>query len=133
MAEEEGNGMDISVSLVLELPNGMFAVTVPKQAELYDEMGQNMPNHHRCIRLYGVEDPNGKVTNGVRDLQQWVTDYATKAIIYTDAPGSLDLRTPNVGLTGGGGTGEWTKDVTAFPADSIDPFTVEGLRKVGLI
>jgi hypothetical protein len=124
--------MEISVSLVLKFPGGLTAVTVPKQAELYDETGQNMPNK-RCIRLSGVEDPNGKVTNGVRDLRQWVTDYVEEALIYTNAPASLELGGNNVGLTGGGGTGEWTKDVDAIPADPIAPFTMEGLRKAGLI
>lgn len=127
MAEE----MNISVALKLEFPNGLTAVTVPRVAELYDETDASMPNK-RCIRMSGIVDPTRTEANGAQCLLSWVTDYATAALIYTDAPGSLELGGSTVGLTGAQ-DGVWTKPLLAIPTDPIAPFTVEGLRKAGLV
>lgn len=123
--------MDIKVALLVKLPGGLTAVTVPEDAELYDEADQTRANK-RCIRLNGVEEPLGRVTNGIRDLRPWVTNYVDKALIYTDKPESLELGSKYVGLTGVLG-GDWTKPVETLVADPIAPFSIEGLRKAGLI
>ena len=123
--------MTISVALKLEYPNGLTALTVPRQAELYDEQDPQKTNK-RCIRMSGITDPTRTASDGSRCLLPWVEQYVTAALIYTDAPGSLELGRGPVGLTGEI-NGIWTKPLTAIPTDPIAPFTIEGLRKAGLV
>lgn len=127
MAEE----MDISVSLVLKFDDGHMAVAVPRQAELYDELDKSKSNA-RCIRLKGITHPTLRNDDGTRALLPWL-DNVHAALIHTNAPGSLELGTNGiVGLTGEE-PGIWTKSMPAIPVDALSPFTVEGLRKAGLI
>lgn len=124
--------MDVSVSFVLTLPGGQVALTVPTQAELYDELTAGRTNS-RCIRVSDIGDPVKMNADGTHALEQWVTDRVEKVLIYTHAPGSLALGDANnVGLTAEL-DGTWTKTITAIPADPIVPFTVEWLRKAGLV
>lgn len=122
----------ITVALVVNLPGGLTALTVPKQAELYDEEDQTRDNK-RCIRLAGVEDPDGKTTDGHVNLAPWVTEYVKEVFIYTSEFDSLDLGSNGkVGLTGEE-AGIWTKPLTAIRKDPIAPLTVENLQKAGLV
>lgn len=127
MAEE----MNISVSLVLKFDDGHVAVAVPRQAELYDEQDKTKPNA-RCIRLKGITHPTQRNPDGTRALLPWL-ESVQGALLHTDAPGSLALGSNSiVGLTGED-PGIWTKSIPAIPVDSLAPFTIEGLRRAGLI
>lgn len=127
MAEELG----ISVAFVLELTGGDKAVTVPRKAELYNEEAPEPGGHTRCVAvsdICGAPDADGKV-----HPFPWVADQLKTVIVYSDAPASLKLGDSGlVGLTTEV-KGPWTKPYKVLAADAIAPFTVEGLRKAGLI
>lgn len=121
--------MKVSVSLLLEFPGGDKAVTAAREGELYDEDKEKHPEstNARCVEMTGIIGPDGKEL-------PWVA-YVKKVIIYSNEPDSLKLgggEVVEVGLTNEI-PDTWTKTKQVLVAKAIPPFTVEGLRKAGLI
>lgn len=125
------DGKEVTVALVLKFPSGHKALVPPTKAEIYKEVDTTRPNQ-RCLRVPGIIDTTQTQGNGVQCLLSWVENYVESAIVYSDTPGVVQAGVESIGLTGDTNN-IWTKSIVAFAADPLAPFTVDGLRKAGLV